>query len=163
MVSTTLGELLGKSPLKAVQPSQTAIFRQLVRDHMDDAPPTVPRNGSCAEVVRMMREHQVSGVVITSRRGGLIRGIITEQDITRHVVYRLPESTPLDKIMSSPVLTIDQRASAAEAAILMFEARIHHLVVTHDERPVGVMSSFDLLQALIPAETASHEHQAHES
>lgn len=92
-------------------------------------------------------------------REGMVVGIITSSDL----VEQWPTLEPVETAMSRPVLTIDLRASAAEAAILMFEAGVHHLVVTRDERPVGVVSSFDLLQALIPPKTTPGAHQADRS
>ena len=111
--------------------------------------------GHARQLMLGLRHH---GLPVVDRHGVVV-GMITSSDL----VEEWPAPETVHTAMSSPVLTIDQKASAAEAASLMFEARVHHLVVTRDDRPVGVMSSFDLLQALIPAETASHEHQAHES
>ena len=111
--------------------------------------------GRARQLMLGLRHH---GLPVVDREGVVV-GIITSSDL----VEEWPGTEPADTAMSRPVLTIDQKASAAEAAILMFEARVHHLVVTRDERPVGVVSSFDLLQALIPADTAPYQHQADES
>ncbi|WP_373531628.1 HPP family protein [Vampirovibrio sp.] len=47
-------------------------------------------------------------------------------------------------IMSTPVLTIDQNRPATEANELMWRHQIHHLVVTHLDQIVGILSDTDL-------------------
>ncbi len=106
--------------------------------------------GHARQLMLELRHH---GLPVVDRNGEVV-GIVTSSDL----VQEWPAPETVDTAMSSPVLTVDQNASAAEAASMMFEARVHHLVVTHDERPVGVMSSFDLLPALIPADTAPSRH-----
>jgi CBS domain-containing protein len=51
----------------------------------------------------------------------------------------------MHEVMSVPVHTIGPEASLAEAAALMHQRRIHHLVVLDGRRVVGVLSARDLL------------------
>jgi CBS-domain-containing membrane protein len=48
-------------------------------------------------------------------------------------------------IMTSDVETVTLTASLAEVAVRMFENRIHRVVVTSEDRPVGIITSLDLL------------------
>ena len=48
--------------------------------------------------------------------------------------------------MSDGVLTIPQYNDVSQAARTMRNHKIHHLIVTHEKKLVGVLSSFDLLQ-----------------
>ncbi len=49
-------------------------------------------------------------------------------------------------IMTEPVFTVPQYNDAATAARIMRKRRVHHLVVTHEKKIVGVISAFDLLR-----------------
>jgi len=56
------------------------------------------------------------------------------------------------RYMSSPVHTISPAAPMTQAAELMCLAHVHRLIVLDDhERPVGLVSTFDVVQALIYA------------
>ena len=72
-------------------------------------------------------------------------GIVTSHDL----VDDWPAGDPLGSIMSHSVVTIEARASLIEAAELMKSELVHHLIVVANRRPVGVISSYDLLDALI--------------
>lgn len=48
-------------------------------------------------------------------------------------------------IMSTDVVTIDPKETVVAAAEKMLEHRIHAIVVVEDERPIGVIASYDLL------------------
>ncbi len=50
--------------------------------------------------------------------------------------------------MTKNVLTIPKYSSIHIAARIMRNHNIHHLVVTHEKKIVGVLSSFDLLALL---------------
>lgn len=72
-------------------------------------------------------------------------GIVTSHDL----VDDWPPGDPLGSIMSHSVVTIEAQASLVEAAQLMKTELVHHLVVVNDRRPVGVISTYDMLDALI--------------
>jgi CBS domain-containing protein len=52
----------------------------------------------------------------------------------------------VDKVMVKKVFTIPQYDSAQTAARMMRNNKIHHLIVTHEKKLVGIVSSFDLLK-----------------
>lgn len=76
--------------------------------------------------------------------GGQTVGMVTSHDM----VDEWEADTPLSACMSLSVVTIESTASVVEAAQLMRAELIHHLVVTDSGRAVGVLSTFDLLDAL---------------
>lgn len=51
-----------------------------------------------------------------------------------------------EKVMVKKVFTIPQYDSAQTAARMMRNNKIHHLIVTHEKKLVGIVSSFDLLK-----------------
>lgn len=74
-------------------------------------------------------------------------GIVTDQDLRRKVVAeaRDPGSVAASSIMSAPLVTIRPSAFAFEAVLEMTRRHIRHLVVVDDARPIGVISSRDIL------------------
>ena len=69
-------------------------------------------------------------------------GIVSTADLSR----RLKDETPISRIMSREVKTIPAYNNASAAARAMRKGKIHHLVVTHEKRVIGMLSSFDLLK-----------------
>lgn len=82
---------------------------------------------------------------------GAVVGIVTAHDL----VDDWPAGDPLGSIMSRSVITVDSRASLPEAAELMKSELVHHLIVVSDHRPVGVISTYDMLDALIAGAASS--------
>ncbi len=75
---------------------------------------------------------------------GDVVGIVTSHDL----VDDWPPGEPIGSIMSPAVVTIEARAGLVEAAELMKAELVHHLVVVTNRHPVGVISSYDMLDAL---------------
>jgi signal-transduction protein with cAMP-binding, CBS, and nucleotidyltransferase domain len=60
----------------------------------------------------------------------------------------MPLNTPLEKIATKRVITIEPEKSVVEAADLMAENKIRHLVIAEWGRAVGVVSLRDLVRLL---------------
>ena len=78
---------------------------------------------------------------------GVAVGIVTSADL----VEEWPAGEPLTTMMSRSVRLVEPTATASEAAAIMRDDRIHHLVVVEGATPVGILSTFDLLQVLSDA------------
>lgn len=80
---------------------------------------------------------------------GSVCGFITSSDL----VEEWPFGEPVEAIMSRRVHAVEATALLSEAARRMIDEHVHHLLVNRDGRPVGIISSFDLLVPLAePAE-----------
>lgn len=75
---------------------------------------------------------------------GVVVGFVTSSDL----VEEWPFGEPVSTIMSRRVHAVETSNTVAEAAARMLDERVHHLVVNRGGRPVGVISSFDLLAPL---------------
>ena len=78
-----------------------------------------------------------------------IAGIVTSTDL----VPGLDPDTPVSEVMTAAVHTVSPNGDARDAARMMLEHRIHHLVVTHKKRTVGIISSYDLLRVVAEPES----------
>lgn len=107
---------------------------------------TVPAGTTVADAARVMSERKVGSVFV--QQHNRVVGIVTEPDIVRKVVGdRKPAwGISVETIMSTPVISIDERRSIPEAAELMQQHHTRHLGVLKGDAIVGVLSVRDLLQ-----------------
>jgi CBS domain-containing protein len=105
------------------------------------------------DVVTVQRHHTVEHARDLMQRNGfhvlpvvdsgaMVAGIVSSQDLAAN----LKGSTPIGSVMTPRVYTIPQYNDVHHAARLMRNHKIHHVVVTHEKKVVGVLSSFDLLK-----------------
>ena len=69
-------------------------------------------------------------------------GIVTTVDLAR----RVKDASPVSRIMSRDVSVVPAYNDVHVAARIMRKRKIHHVVVTHEKKVVGLISSFDLLK-----------------
>ncbi len=101
---------------------------------------TVNPDDTVGRARELMLGLRIHGLPVIDRLGVVV-GFVTSSDL----VEEWPFGEPIEAVMSSPVHTVEVDAPVAEAAQRMLDERIHHLVVTRKRRPVGLVSSFDLL------------------
>lgn len=85
--------------------SQTLVFRQRAEEVMRSVPLIVPGDMSASEMVGRMSAAKASCVVVTGA-DMRVAGIVTEQDVTRRVAFRVTPETTVAQIMTTPVMTI---------------------------------------------------------
>jgi CBS domain-containing protein len=100
---------------------------------------------SAIEAAKLMARHKIGSVFV--RQDNHFVGIVTEPDIVRKVVgaERVPYYIPVEEIMSSPILGIDEERPITEAADLMELHGTRHLAVFKSGAIVGILSVRDLL------------------
>ena len=108
---------------------------------------TVKPDDSVHAAVQKMNKFDIGSVIVIS--SGRPVGIITETNIMRRVVEpRMDPATVWAKdIMTSPLITIDQNTTVAEAAKVMAERKINRLPVINGDKLVGLISSTDIVKA----------------
>lgn len=101
---------------------------------------------SVRHAARVMAGHEVGSSLVFA--GEQLAGILTERDVLRAVAAEADlDTTPAEKIMTSDVVTVGPDWEVYEAAAEMADRRIRHLVVSENDRVVGVLSVRDLLLA----------------
>ena len=75
---------------------------------------------------------------------GALAGIVTTTDLLDHV----SDAAPVSSVMAKKVHTVPLYADVSLAARTMRNHHIHHLVVVHEKKIVGVLSSFDVLKVV---------------
>ena len=96
---------------------------------------------------QVMRTSNISCLVVNQPTRPV--AILTERDITRAVAEGRDPGAAVIAIASPNPLTIPVEANAIDAATRMLRDGIRHLVVTHGDRAVGIVSIRDILGALL--------------
>jgi len=116
-------------------------------------PITVAESAPLDLAVRLLEEHEISGLPVVDAGGALV-GMLSQTDVVRarateHLWSRWP-GLRVRHLMHAPVLTADPRMTIEEAAQLMEHAHVHRLVVVGEDQatPIGIISTSDLVRAL---------------
>jgi len=113
-------------------------------EQKDGAVFTIPSTVTVAEAVHEMNAHKVGSVLIMN--GHRLAGIFTERDVLRRVVGADldPRFTPVTKVMTSDVLTIEPTATVQQVMEIFAERRCRHLPVMSDGKLLGLISIGDV-------------------
>jgi len=110
---------------------------------------SVDRKKLVCELEGLFVSHKISAAPLVDTSGE-ITGFVTKSDINRfHFTNGDPYYTRVCEIASPIVVTIDVSASLEEAANLMIEKHLHHLLVVDSSGMVGLLSSFDFLKLVV--------------
>jgi CBS domain-containing protein len=104
------------------------------------------------EALRLMSDKNIGALPVLDKEKNVI-GIVSERDYARKVVLlgKTSSTTPVDVIMTpaSELISIKPDASLETCMALMTVHHIRHLPVFAGERLIGMISSRDVIEALI--------------
>jgi CBS domain-containing protein len=135
---------------------------------------TVGADWSVEQLGGFLTHHSITGAPVVSERGALV-GVVSLTDLARgaaridpaasspHAYYaralemvvgqgelsnfriQHEPATTVREVMSPVVFGVDERTPIQEVANMMITGRIHRVLVTRDDKMVGIISSLDLL------------------
>jgi CBS domain-containing protein len=96
------------------------------------------------QAARVMHYERASAILV--QRGPEVVGLFTNSDLrSRVVAHGRSLETPVEAVMSSPVVSITTEARLFDAMMRMLQHRVSHLVIQRaDGTPLGVLSDRDL-------------------
>ena len=119
----------------------------LVKDIMTKAIISVNPKTTIFQVAKMMEQAGIGAVLV--KKDDHLSGIVTDRDYaTKIVANNLSSDTSVEKIMSSPLITINYDESISAAAERMTAKKIRKLAVTNDGNIIGLITSTDLVTQL---------------
>ena len=119
----------------------------LVKDIMTKALISVNTETTVFQVAKMMDQGGIGAVLV--KKDDHLVGIITDRDYaTKIVSNNLPSDTHVEKIMSSPLITINFDEPISAAAQRMTSKKIRKLGVTDNGKIIGLITSTDLVTQL---------------
>ena len=110
------------------------------------------------EALRLMAEKEVGALVVLDNTG--LAGILSERDYARKVILqgRSSSQTAVSEIMTGTPLTVSPETDVFDCMRLCTDSRVRHLPVLQGGAVVGVISTGDLVKAVIDAQAEQIEH-----
>lgn len=133
-----------------------------VERHMTKDVVAVGADTPLRDVERVLRERGISSVLV--RDGDRPLGVVSRTDLLRsarrHAAGHDGELAPLParpvgELCARAPITVGADAIVSEAAARMVEARVHRVFVEREHRIVGVLSTRDVLDAIVSARVAT--------
>jgi len=128
--------------------------RATVADAMHPGVLSCSPDATVSEVARIMTTHRVHGVVVDgisrdAHRSGLVWRLISDLDLVG-AAQSAGEELTAGRLAGTPALTVAPENPLRDAARLMREHVVHHLIVASpkDGRPVGVVSTLDIARVV---------------
>jgi CBS domain-containing protein len=112
-----------------------------VHDLMTESVITAQPHMSVEHVRGLLENNKISSVPVVDSDGKPV-GVISATDLA----HDLKSGTPVNRLMTDKVYTVPKYEDVSIAARVMRNHKIHHVVVTHEQTVVGVLSAFDLLK-----------------
>lgn len=128
--------------------TQTEIFRRLVKDRLGEPPVCLSPDANVEELVERMESETATSAVVVDDHWRPV-GIITEQDVTRKIAFRVDPKTPVSDIMTAPVVSVERSDYLYHAVAFMRRRGLRHIPVLNEEGLVcGMLSLTEALSFL---------------
>jgi predicted transcriptional regulator len=121
-----------------------------VHELMTRDPITASVSSTILEVMELMAEKNVGRAIIAENQAPV--GIFTEKDVLKRVMSsRLDSrSTPIKKVMTSPVRSVPEDTHIIEALAKMYRSKFRHLLVREKKgKIVGIISMRRILELAV--------------
>jgi CBS domain-containing protein len=100
------------------------------------------------QIAKMMEQGGIGAIIV--KDNDIPIGIVTDRDFaTKIASNKLPFDTPVEKMMSSPLITINHSEPISAAAEMMNDKKIRKLAVAENGKIIGIITSTDLVKQLV--------------
>ncbi|MGQ0795523.1 MAG: CBS domain-containing protein [Nitrosopumilaceae archaeon] len=132
---------------------QGDISKILVKDIMTRAIVSVDPSTTVYQVAKMMEQGGFGAIIV--KENNLPKGIITDRDFAVKIaVNNHSMDTPVYKVASYPLQTINSNESIVVAANVMSAKKIRKLIAIDDDKVVGIITSTDIVNQLAKMDNA---------
>lgn len=120
-----------------------ASINSIIRKQLE----TIEATASVQQTAKKMKDNNLSSLVVVDENGKP-QGIVSERDLVRKICAddRSSSRVTNKEIMSSPLITISSRTSPSEAADMMLQRNVRHLLVVDSDnadKPIGIITPLD--------------------
>jgi len=116
-----------------------------VKQIMSNSIVSVDSSVSATNAAKMMEDTGVGAVVVLENN--LPVGIVTDRDFAIKITaHSYPIDTPVRRLMSSPLISIDPNSDLWVASDLMSTRNVRKLPVIDDDKVVGILTSSGLVK-----------------
>ena len=125
--------------------SESSPQKTSVKQIMSNSVVSVDSSISATDAAKMMEDTGVGAVVVLEN--GAPIGIVTDRDFAIKITaHSYPIDTPVKRIMSSPLISIDSNSDLWVASDLMSTRNVRKLPVIDEDKVVGIITSSDLVK-----------------
>ena len=107
-------------------------------------PPYLTPTDSFTRAAKLMAEARIYWLPVMEKNK--LQGAVSAGDILHWLSHSRLARQPLMKIALSPAIYLDEQANSAQARQLMIAKKTTRLIINRRQKPVGVLSSYDLRQ-----------------
>ncbi len=135
--SPIMDSLMSTNPERAV----SYVLSKFVTQYMDKDVLILSPNTQTRDAARLLRRYETDDIIITDKDNIPI-GIVTDQDILSKVidVTVFAESTTLKEVMTTPLVTINEKATLQDALHKMRDSDIRKLpVISKKNKVIGII------------------------
>ena len=116
-----------------------------VRQIMQNSVLSIDSSVTATDAAKMMEDTGVGSIVVLD--DNMPVGIITDRDFAIKITaHSYPIDTPVRRIMSSPLISIDPGSDLWIASDLMSTRNVRKLPVIEDDKVIGIVTSSDLIR-----------------
>lgn len=142
------GEVFGKDEVKQslliATSEMISLPKQPIKAYMSTPLLSLASTSTIRDAISLFtREHIHGAPVIDS---GDLSGIVTMSDITKALDRGLPLTTPVTEIMTREVIEAPSDIKLFEVVRRFKEREIGRLIVTEDNKPVGILTQSDIIR-----------------
>ena len=128
-----------------MNPPEPTQQKTWVKQIMNNSVVSVDSSISATDAAKMMEDTGVGAVIVLEN--SIPIGIVTDRDFAVKIAaHSYPLDTPVRRIMSSPLISIDPNSNLWIASDLMSTRNVRKLPVIDDDKVVGIITSSDLVK-----------------
>ena len=122
-----------------------------VKDLMEKNVKTIEKERNILNAAKMMRDHNVSSLIIKPDDSGDAVGIITRKDILEALPDDLADDVfrTVEHVMTKPAITINSNLSIYNCQQLMRMVGVRRMPVVEGTDVVGILSNSDIFMKLV--------------
>ena len=126
---------------------EKSLSKILVRDIMSNSLISADPSTTVYQIAKLMEKGGVGAIIV--KKDNMPAGIITDRDFAIKIAsQKYPLDTPVHKVASYPLQTINANESILVAADLMSSKKIRKLAVVENKKVVGIITSTNLVNQL---------------
>lgn len=99
---------------------------------------------SIFEIAKLMKENNIGFIPIIDKT---LIGVITDRDIVIKAIYNKDFNSPIKPYITNNIISIEADKDISEALQLMSSNKVKRLVVTKNNKLIGILSLSDILNS----------------
>jgi len=114
-----------------------------IKEIIDNSILSVNSNVSALEAAKLMESSDIGAIIVLENQ--IPVGMVTNKDLTVKIIaHSYPADTPIRRIMSTPLISINPKTDINTAAEIMSSKKIRKLPIINDDDVIGIVIASDI-------------------